>query len=155
MFFMGEEVGAAQPYRWDDFIGHREDLAGLRAGDGARLFRFYQDIIRFSRRHPAVRVQGIDVVHVNEAGRVIAWRRSTGMDELLIVVNLANHAYAEYGIGSDPSRLPTGAWRELFNSDSSLYGGGDFGNLGLDLIAAGGRINLRLPAVGLLAFAKV
>jgi 1,4-alpha-glucan branching enzyme len=155
MFFMGEEVGATQPYRWNDFIDHREDLAGLRAGDGAKLFRFYQDLIRFSRRHPAVRVQGIDVVHVNEAGRVIAWRRSTGTDELLIVANLANQAYDEYGIATDPSRLPDGAWRELFNSDSSLYGGSDFGNLGLDLIAAGGRISLRLPAVGLLAFAKV
>jgi 1,4-alpha-glucan branching enzyme len=155
MFFMGEEVGAAQPYRWDDFITHREDLAGLRAGDGARLFRFYQDLIRFGRRHPAVRVQGIDCVHVNDVGRVIAWRRGTGTDELLVVANLANRAYDEYWIATDPARLPDGAWRELFNSDSSRYGGGDFGNLGLDLVAVGGRIRLRLPAVGLVAFAKV
>ena len=41
-----------------------EDIAGERLGHGAHLFRFYQDAIRFSRRHPAVRVQGIDIVHV-------------------------------------------------------------------------------------------
>src|SRR5690606_17546052 len=26
MFFMGEEVGAVEPYRYDDFLRHREDL---------------------------------------------------------------------------------------------------------------------------------
>src|SRR5262249_18489178 len=51
MFFMGEEIGAQKPYRYDTFIANREDIVGGRTGSGAQLFRFYQDAIRFSRRH--------------------------------------------------------------------------------------------------------
>ncbi len=79
MFFMGEETGGQRPYKYDTFMANREDIAGDRAGHGASLFRFYQDAIRFSRRHPSVRVQGIDVIHVNGEGRVIAFRRSAGL----------------------------------------------------------------------------
>src|SRR5262249_52621696 len=30
MFFMGEEIGAMQPYRFNDFMSRREDLTGQR-----------------------------------------------------------------------------------------------------------------------------
>ena len=68
MFLMGEEVGAVKPYRYDTFMDNREDSPGERAGSGAALFRFYQDAIRFARRHPSVRARNIDVVvRENEA----------------------------------------------------------------------------------------
>ena len=38
---------------------------GERAGNGARLFRFYQDAMRFRRRHSAVRTRNIDIIRVN------------------------------------------------------------------------------------------
>jgi 1,4-alpha-glucan branching enzyme len=82
MFFMGEEIGARQPYRFNDFLSHREDLFGERANNGARLFRFYQDLIGFSRRHAATRAQAIDVVHALGATRVIAFIRAVRSDEL-------------------------------------------------------------------------
>lgn len=78
MFFMAEEVGGQKPYRYDTFMANREDIAGERAGRGARLFRFYQDAIRFSRRHRAARMRSIDIIHVNNDGRVVAFRRSAG-----------------------------------------------------------------------------
>ena len=40
MFFMGEEVGASEPYRYNDFLDNREDFPALRRGTGGRLFRF-------------------------------------------------------------------------------------------------------------------
>ena len=101
MFFMGEEVGAQKPYRYDTFMANREDIAGDRLAGGARLFRFYQDAIRFSRRHSAVRARGIDVIHVNDGGRVIAFRRSTGSDELLIVASFNNRVFEEYVIQTE------------------------------------------------------
>ena len=33
MFFMGEEVGAQKPYRFNDFLANREDIKGDRAGE--------------------------------------------------------------------------------------------------------------------------
>ena len=155
MFFMGEEVGAQKPYTFDTFMANREDIAGLRAGDGARLFRFYQDAIRFSRQHPAIRTQSLDIVHVNGSARVMAFRRSTGMDEILIVASLNNHPFDAYVVQTEAGRVPDGPWRELFNSDAALYGGTNFGNFGDDVFAAGGRVQLRIPANGLVVFEKV
>ncbi|HYP66887.1 MAG TPA: alpha-amylase family glycosyl hydrolase [Thiobacillaceae bacterium] len=154
MFFMAEEIGAQKPYRYDSFMANREDIAAERAQNGARLFRFYQDAIRFSRRHPAVRVQAIDIVHVNGDGRVIAFRRSAGNDELLIVASLSNQIFETYVIQTDAWRLPDGGWSELFNSDASIYGGNNTGNFGATLFAASGRIQIRIPANGLVVFVR-
>jgi 1,4-alpha-glucan branching enzyme len=156
MFFMGEEIGAGQPYRFNDFLAHREDLFGERAGNGARLFRFYQDLLRFSRRHPAARAQAIDVVHALGTTRVIAFTRAAGSDQLLVVASLSNTPFRDgYIIQSDPSRLPNGAWREVFNSDAAIYGGSNVGNFGADLSVTGGRIEARLPAAGFVVFQKL
>jgi hypothetical protein len=51
-----------------------------------------------------------------------------------------------YVIQTDAGRLPDGQWRELFNSDAAMCGGANVGNLGADLPAGGGRIQLRIPA---------
>jgi 1,4-alpha-glucan branching enzyme len=92
---------------------------------------------------------------VNNEGRVIAFRRSAGSDELLIVASFNNRVFDEYVIQTDPSRLPDGAWRELFNSDAALYGGENIGNLGADMLAGNGRLPLRLPANAFVVFEKI
>jgi 1,4-alpha-glucan branching enzyme len=155
MFFMAEEVGAQKPYRYDSFMQNREDIAGLRAGSGAALFRFYQDMIRFRRRHPAVRTRNIDVVHVDNTARVIAFVRSTGMDDLLVVASFANRSWPACAIQAAPGRLPDGSWRELFNSDSFLYGGSNVGNSGADLPVTHGTLQLVLPAAGFVVLARL
>jgi len=156
MFFMGEEIGAQKLFKYDTFMQNREDLPADRAGTGARLFRFYQEIIRLSRAHPAARSQEIDVIHALGANRVIAFTRSSAGRMLLVVASLANHPFLDgYVIQTDPSRLPDGAWREIFNSDGSVYGGHDIGNFGADIPAAGGRFQARLPAAGFLVFQKL
>jgi 1,4-alpha-glucan branching enzyme len=156
MFFMGEEVGARQPYRFNDFLDHREDLAAERAGDGARLFRFYQDLMRFARRHPATSARALDVLHALGTTRVIAFTRTAGRDRLLIVASLNNQPFLDgYVVQTDPSRLPDGAWREVFNSDAALYGGRNVGNFGADVPSVGGRLQARVPAAGFVVFEKI
>lgn len=156
MFFMGEEIGAQKPYRFDTFNHNREDLTGERAGNGAKLFRFYQDVIRFSRRHAASRSQEIDIIHALASNRVIAFTRSAGSDKLLIVVSLRNQPFSDgYVIQTDSSRLPDGLWREVFNSDASIYGGNDIGNFGADVPTVNGRLQSRIPANGFLVFQRL
>jgi 1,4-alpha-glucan branching enzyme len=154
MFFMGEEVGAQRPYKYDTLMANREDLAGDRAGDGAPMFRFYQDALRFSRRHASVRVRHIDIVPVNDDGRVIAFTRRAGNDELLVVTSFNNRMFDHYVIQTEAWRLPDGQWRELFNSDAAIYGGYEVGNFGSDLPVGNGRIELRIPANAFVSLEK-
>jgi 1,4-alpha-glucan branching enzyme len=155
MFFMGEEIGAQKPYKWDTFMANREDLLGERDHAGALLYRFYQDVIRFSRRHAAVRAQTIDIIHVNDDARVIAFTRFAGSDQLLVIASLNNSSFSEYVVQTDAWRLPDGTWREVFNSDAALYGGANTGNAGAGLPVTNGSIQVVLPANGFVVFEKV
>jgi 1,4-alpha-glucan branching enzyme len=156
MFLMGEEIGAQQPYRYNDFMNHREALTADRAGVGARLFRYYQDVIGFSRSHPATRSQAIDIIHAIGANRLIAFTRVAGADHLLVIASLRNQPFLDgYVIQTDPSRLPDGLWRELFNSDATAYGGQGLGNFGSDIPASGGRFQALVPANGVLVLQKL
>ncbi len=155
MFFMGEEIGAQQPYRFSDFMSHREALTRDRAGVGAKLFHFYQDAIQFSRSQQATRTRAIDIVHAIGANRLIAFTRAAGGDWLLVIASLRNQPYLDgYVIQTDPSRLPNGLWREVFNSDATAYGGQGVGNFGSDIPANAGRIQAIVPANGVLVVRK-
>jgi 1,4-alpha-glucan branching enzyme len=146
MFLMGEEVGAQQPYTYDRFAEHKEDLEGLRAGDGAALFRFNADLIRLRLAEGDLRSRAIEIVHVNDGGRVLAFRRGA----FLVVGSLADAPYEEYRIAPVP-----GAWRECFNSDAAAYGGAGVGNRGATLHADGDVLTVVLPASGFVIFRRV
>jgi 1,4-alpha-glucan branching enzyme len=147
---MGEEVGAKEPYRYDDWLLHREDIPGLRAGSGAQLFGFYRDVIRLRRREEALTSPYVDVVHVHDVNRVLAYRRWLGDAEFLIVASL-NNAPFDNGYRIASASLPTGAWIEALNSDDESYGGRGIRNRGV-LPSAGGSIDARLPANGIVVF---
>jgi 1,4-alpha-glucan branching enzyme len=156
MFFMGEEVAAQKPFTVMEFPQNREDLDALRTGSGARMFRFYQDLIHFARRRPAVRSQSIDIVHALNNTRVIAFTRLSGSDQLLVVASFSNGPFLNgYIIQTEPWRLPDGAWLEIFNSDATVYGGQNNGNLGAALPGNSGRIEVRLPANGFVICQRV
>jgi 1,4-alpha-glucan branching enzyme len=151
MFLFGEEVGAVKPLRHDDFIAHREDLWGDREGVGRYLYDFYRDAIRLRLRHAGLRSTEIEVVHVHNDARVIAFRRLRGPEEYLVVGSLANQAHESYVI--EHGALGDGLWREIFNTDSPRYGGAGVGNPG-PLTASAGKLVLRLPARGVIVLRR-
>jgi len=145
MFLMGEEVGAANLYRYEGFLENREDLVGLRLGLGRRLFRFYQDLIRFRLARAPVRARRVATVHRHEANRVIAFLR--GDAELLVVASFANRPYAAgYVVASEA--IPDREWREVFNSDAVDYGGAGVGNGEGPRRTSSRRIEVVVPANG-------
>lgn len=153
MFFMGEEVGAKEPYRYNDWLQHREDILHLREGSGAHLFAFYRDAIRLRRREKAVMSPNADIVHVHDANRVIAFRRWLGNSEFLVVASLNNAAFSD-GYHLENSSLPDGNWIEALNSDDEAYGGHGIRNTGA-LTSSGGAIDVRLPAVGIVVLQRI
>ncbi len=117
MFLMGEEVGASEPYRYDDFLEHREDFQALRRGVGSRLFRFYQDAIRLGLEHPALRSANIEVVYVHDVNRLLVFRRWDGPEDFLVVASLSNRDFPD-GYEIRNGSIADGIWRELLNVKS-------------------------------------
>jgi 1,4-alpha-glucan branching enzyme len=155
MFFMGEEIVAQKLCKFDNILQAREDLSGERNGNGAQMFRFYQDLLRMCRAHAALRSHGIDIIHAQNDTRVIAFTRRQGGNDFLVLASLNNHAFLNgYAVQTSPERLPGGLWQEIFNSDASVYGGSDVGNFGAAIPCDGGRIQMRLPANGFLVLQR-
>jgi 1,4-alpha-glucan branching enzyme len=155
MFFMGEEIGAQKRYTVDSFLSHREDILGGRAGSGMRLFRFYQDLITLSRRLRSIRSHNIDILHQWNPNRVIAFKRWSGDEEVIIVASLNNIAFAGgYVVKKDVLAIPDVGWKEIFNSDAAIYGGQNIGNGGATIFSTQGRLNIVIPASGFVVFVK-
>ena len=152
MFFMGEEVGAWQPYRYNDFVEFREDYPGLRAGAGAHLFSFYQDLIRLRHAHPALRSHPIDILYVHDANRVLAFRRWDGEQDILVMASLNNHDFAD-GYRIQHPAIADGRWHEIFNSNARDYGGSGLINAG-PIEAARGSFTALLPANSVVVFER-
>lgn len=147
MFFMGEEVGASLPYRYDDFRAgreSREDYLALRAGAGANLFRFYADLIRLRLAHPALRGRTCEIVHTSDDNRMFAFRRWSSGEDMLVIGSLSNWAFRG-GYRFQDTRIADGQWREVFNSDAATYGGADLRNTGT-IASLGGVITVNIPA---------
>jgi 1,4-alpha-glucan branching enzyme len=152
MFFMGEEVGAWQPYRYSDFIQFREDYPGLRMGAGASLFRFYQDIIRLRLGSTALRSRAIEILHVHDANRVLAFRRFDGAQDILVLASLNNHDFAA-GYTIQHGAIADGNWQEIFNSDNDVYGGSGLLN-SRAIATVNGSFTALLPANSVIAFER-
>lgn len=144
MFFMGEEVGASRPYSHDRTSEAREDYYALRQGDGARLFRFYQDLIRLRLDRPGLRSRAIDVVYVHDDHRIIAFRRWEGPQEFLVIGSLNDTPFGD-GYTIRNSQLIGGTWSEVLNSDATEYGGRGMLNAGT-ISSPDREFTARLPA---------
>jgi 1,4-alpha-glucan branching enzyme len=155
MFFMGEEIGAQKPYKYDSFLANHEDILGERGGNGKKLFRFYQELITLSRRLRSIRSDNIDILHQSNSNRVIAFKRWSGDEEVIIVTSLNNTAFANgYVIQKDLLAIPNARWKEVFNSDAAIYGGQNTGNYGASIWSNQGSLNVLIPANGFVVFVK-
>ena len=155
MFFMGEETGAQKRYTFNNFLANREDIFGARNGNGKTLFRFYQDLISLSGRLRSIRSHNIDILHQSNGNRVIAFKRWSGDEEVIIVASFNNTSFANgYGVAKDSLAIPNARWKEIFNSDAAIFGGQNVGNGGGTIVSKQGRLDVVIPANGFVVFMK-
>jgi 1,4-alpha-glucan branching enzyme len=155
MFFMAEEIGAQKHYTYDNFLANREDILGERTGTGRALFRYYQDLITLRGRLPSVRSHNIHVLHQHNNTRVITFKRWNAEEEVIIAASLNNDPFENgYFVESDLLGIPDGEWQEIFNSDATLYGGRNIGNHGATCASSQGRLNIVIPANGLVVLVR-
>lgn len=117
MLFMGQE------FLEDKYWSDSPDSGALIWWQGleqdphmANHLRFTQELLKLRNEQPALRGEAINVFHVHESNRVIAWHRwieGAGKD-VIVVASLSESTYNHYQIG-----MPQGGqWHELFNSDA-------------------------------------
>lgn len=122
---------------------HAEDLSN-QAGQ----FAVTRDLIALRRTSPAMSATGkIERVQTHNDDKVLAWKRSGGGDEYVMVSNFANVERPGYRV-----ELPPGQWKEVFNTNARCYGGTGTGNGGGTLDAGSG---VYLPAGSTVILKKV
>ncbi|UQZ90034.1 alpha-amylase [Deltaproteobacteria bacterium Smac51] len=152
MFFMGEEVAAVKPYRYDDFLNFREDYQAMRESTGAHMFRFYQDLIRLRISSSAFRSPSLEILYTHNKDRIIAFSRTWGQQEFAVVASLNNNAFPDgYDLTHDFFRGKN--WVEALNSDADIYGGFEVYNPD-EIECPDGKFKPRIPACGVIVFVK-
>lgn len=117
MLFMGQEhleigtfASTPAPIDWTRDEGH------------ARIVALYRELIRLRRNldsHSAGLLGShVEVIHLHATNKVIAYRRwDRGGDDVVVIANLRNRAYARYDIG-----LPAGGtWRVRVDTDDPRW----------------------------------
>jgi 1,4-alpha-glucan branching enzyme len=118
MIFMGQEF-----LSWGYFADDRQlDWANVTAFPG--IIQLYRDLIHLRRNwfnnSRGLRGENVNVYHINNADKVIAfhrWEQGGNGDDVVVMLNFANRSYASYRIGFPRG----GSWRVRFNSDWSGY----------------------------------
>jgi 1,4-alpha-glucan branching enzyme len=149
MFLFGEKVGAQKRFKYNAVLQNREDIKGMAGndGEGRFLYRFYSEVNALRSAHTGLRSRSIEIIHVHNDNRVIAFRRWDEYESFLIIASLADHPY-DNGYVVHGENLRSGLWREVFNSDATQYGGAGVGNAGTMLRCANGDINPVIPFAG-------
>jgi len=144
MIFQGQEILEDEWFRDTDPI----DWSKLHRHGG--IHHMYRDLIRLRRNwHNQTRGlsgQHVNVYHVNNNDKLIAYHRWTNGgpgDDVVVILNMANRSYGSYSLG-----LPRkGLWEVRFNSDWTGYSD-DFSDYpGYDTVAySGSKDDMRYNA---------
>jgi 1,4-alpha-glucan branching enzyme len=165
MLFMGQVF--LEDKLWSD-DPHRTGLfvwwGGLEGQDRHMrdFHRFTRDLLWLRRRQPALRSGPVNVFHINEADRVLAFHRwvpSAGRD-MVVVLSLREQTFYDR---SYPIGLPLpGRWLEVFNGDyydnypntSAQGNSGEIYADGPPLHGLPHSTGVTIPANGVLVFAR-
>ena len=148
LLFMGSEFGQESEWRHD----HSLDWHLLERPKHAGIQALVRDLNHLYRTVPALHEldcveTGFEWLVMHDAERgVFAWLRKgrETRERCVVVVNFTPEVYRDYRI-----KVPfSGAWREILNTDSALYGGTNVGNGGTVSTLDGGgtpELNLVVP----------
>jgi len=134
MIFQGQE------FLEDGYFQDTVPLDWTKLATYAGIHALYRDLIRLRRnwfnQTAGLRGQNLNVHHVNNTDKLIAfhrWENGGPADDVVVVANFANRGYGSYSLGFPRA----GWWRVRFNSDWQGYSS-DYGNqLGYDTVAGG------------------
>ena len=126
LLFMGAEFG--QTGEWS--YNHTIDWPLLERPLHKGLFEWLKALNHLYKSHPAMWADDGDhfswIDHHDHQHSIISYARTYEDNQLVFVFNFTPVARDGYAQGFPEA----GTWKEILNSDASLYGGGDVGNGG-------------------------
>ena len=160
LMFMGCEFGQRREWTHDESL----DWHLLEHDSHSGLQRCVRDLNTLYRAEPALHEfdgdwQGFEWIDCNDSqSNVVTFIRkgSRPRDVMLFACNFSPVPRSGYKLGAPVG----GEWREVFNSDAALYGGGNVGNSGAVIAVAEqthGRpftLDVVLPPLAVLAFRR-
>ncbi len=164
MLFMGQEL--LEERLWSDDGRDNPDTLiqwdRLEQGDKtvSDYLRFTRELVWLRRRHPALRGGRINVFHVHNGNRVIAfhrWLEGQGRD-VVVVASLNESPFHDYCLGFPLE----GRWMEVFNSDvyedwvnpRPVGNGGAVNAVGTPVHGFAFSSSIVIPANGIVVFAR-
>jgi len=154
LMFMGCEFGQEQEWNHDRSL----DWHLLKTPEHEGIQKLIRDLNKTYREVGALHERDCEaegfmwLVADDTDQSVFAWLRN-GFDNkrCLVVINFTPEVRRNYRI-----KVPSaGKWREIFNSDSTIYGGTNVGNAGTVVakpVKTGGELSLTLPPLAGLMF---
>jgi 1,4-alpha-glucan branching enzyme len=95
------------------------------------------------------------VLYQSNQDRILVFKRWSGDEEVLVFASFSNSPFANgYVIRADLLSIPNAGWKEIFSSDAAPYGGNNIGNAGAVIQSNNGRIEVNIPANGLVIFVR-
>lgn len=162
MIFMGQEFLEDKPWSDNANAGYNIWWDGLNGADQNRAdhLQFTSDLVALRRRQPALCGEGLDVFHVHNQNRVIAfqrWVEGIGRD-VIVVASLSESTYWSYELGFPGA----GQWLEVFNSDVYDHfvnpwvagNGGQISANGGPMHGLPASATIVIPANGIVVFAR-
>ena len=145
MIFQGDEFYSTG--QWDDDPDHAIDWAQLTANRD--IWEYHHALIRLKRTRSALQQNTLEIPVVDNNMKIIAYKRWNDQGDVIVVVCNFRAAEQTRGIPFPEN----GEWKEILNSDSTVYGGDNAGNGGA-VTATNGWANVHLGSYSMIVFAK-
>ncbi|NOY67154.1 MAG: 1,4-alpha-glucan branching protein GlgB [Gammaproteobacteria bacterium] len=158
LLFMGSEFAQSNEWQHDQAL----DWHDLDNENNKGIYKMIGDLNRLYKSCPALFYydfdqQGFEWVDCHDAAQsVLSYVRRADNEELVVVLNFTPVPRKNYRIGVSTA----GCYQEIFNSDSTYYGGSDVGNDGRlasepkPWMNHDNSINIVLPPLAVLVFKK-
>ena len=156
LLFQGGEIG-----QWDEWSHERSvDWHLLEYNSHCGLQKWVADLNRTYRSEPALHeldfdpagFEWIDCTDADSSALVYIRRAKTSQDVILVACNFTPVPRQNYRVGVPRA----GFWKEILNSDASIYGGSGWGNVGgveaapIPFHGRPSSVNLTLPPLAVI-----
>ena len=142
---------------WDPSDKHgdrRLDWNLVGDATGSAMQRMVRDVNNLRWQHAVLRSAAGNVVHVDDAGQVVAFKRYTlDGDVVLVVINVSDNRWDDraYGVNMGGE---SHTWAEIFPTGSRDRGINTNGNFGAAIEVEAGKLFIDLPSWCVLMFRK-